>query len=169
MFYRTDNMEMELECVKIEKEEGMNIILGQSHFIKTVEDVYEALVSSVPDIEFGLAFCEASGDRLVRYDGTKEELIDLAVENMRKINSGHSFIIILKDAFPINVMQSVKNVPEICRIFCATANPCEVIVAENKRGRGIVGVIDGEPTVGVETEKDKRDRKEFLQDIGYKR
>lgn len=160
---------MELESVEIEKEEEMNIILGQSHFIKTVEDLYEALVTAVPGIDFGLAFCEASGDRLVRYDGTDEDLKDLAVENMRDINSGHSFIIILEGAFPINVMQAVKDVPEVCKIFCATANPCEVIVAKNDGGRGILGVIDGEPTVGVESEEDKEERKELLQKIGYKR
>ncbi len=160
---------MELESVDIEKEEEMNIILGQSHFIKTVEDVYEALVTAVPDIKFGLAFCEASGDRLVRYDGTDDDLKDLSVENMKNINAGHSFIIILEGAFPINVMQAVKDVPEVCKIFCATANPCEVIVARNDEGRGILGVIDGKPTVGVESEEDKEKRKEFLQNIGYKR
>ncbi len=160
---------MELESVKIEKEEEMNIILGQSHFIKTVEDLYEALVTSVPDIDFGLAFCEASGDRLVRYDGTDEELKELAVKNMREINSGHSFIIMLQGTFPINVMKDIKDVPEVCRIFCATANPTEVILAKRGQRRGILGVIDGEPTKGVETEEDKENRKEFLQEIGYKR
>lgn len=160
---------MELERVKVEKEEEMNIILGQSHFIKTVEDIYEALVTSVPDIKFGLAFCEASGDRLIRYDGTKEELEELAVKNMRNINAGHSFIITMEEAFPINVMEALKNVPEVCRIYCATANQVEVVVADADSGRGIMGVIDGKPTVGVEDEEDKEKRKEFLQNIGYKR
>lgn len=160
---------MELEKVPIKKGEETNIILGQSHFIKTVEDIYEALVTSVPDIDFGLAFCEASGDRLVRYDGTDEELEDLAVENMREINAGHSFIIILEESFPINVMKAVKDVPEVCRIYCATANDTEVIVADAESGRGILGIIDGKPTVGVEDEEDKEKRKEFLQTIGYKR
>ncbi len=160
---------MDLERVKVEKEEEMNIILGQSHFIKTVEDIYEAVITSVPDVKFGIAFCEASGDRLVRYDGTKEELEELAVKNMRDINAGHSFIIIMEDVFPINVMKAVKNVPEVCRIYCATANPVEVVVADAESGRGIMGVIDGDPTVGVENQEDKEKRKEFLQTIGYKR
>lgn len=158
-----------MERVEIEKEDEMNIILGQSHFIKTVEDIYEALVTTVPDIKFGLAFCEASGDRLIRSDGTEEDLEKLAVENMKKINSGHAFMIILDGSFPINVMKSVKDVPEVCRIFCATANPTEVVVAETDSGRGILGVIDGKPTVGVEGEKEKDERKEFLRNIGYKR
>ncbi len=160
---------MELERVEIEKEDEMNIILGQSHFIKTVEDIYEALVTTVPDIKFGLAFCEASGDRLIRSDGTEENLEKLAVKNMKKINSGHAFMIILDGSFPINVMKSVKDVPEVCRIFCATANRTEVVVAETDSGRGILGVIDGKPTVGVEDEKEKDKRKKFLRDIGYKR
>ncbi len=160
---------MELERVKLEKEEEMNIILGQSHFIKTVEDVYEALVTSVPDIKFGLAFCEASGEKLVRHDGTDKKLEDLAVKNLREVNAGHSFLIILEGSFPINVMNEVKRVPEVCRIFCATANPVEVIVANTKTGRGILGVVDGEPTVGVEKKEDKEKRKKFLRDIGYKR
>jgi len=147
----------------------MNIILGQSHFIKTVEDVYEALVTSVPDIKFGLAFCEASGEKLVRHDGTDKKLEDLAVKNLREVNAGHSFLIILEGSFPINVMNEVKRVPEVCRIFCATANPVEVIVANTKTGRGILGVVDGEPTVGVEKKEDKEKRKKFLRDIGYKR
>ncbi len=160
---------MEFERVNVEKEEGMNVILGQSHFIKTVEDIYEALVTSVPEIKFGLAFCEASGDRLVRYDGTDEELENLAVKNAEKINAGHSFIIVMEETFPINVLNAVKNVPEVCRIYCATANPLEVIVADSEGGRGILGVIDGSPTVGLESEEDKKDRKELLQNIGYKR
>ncbi len=160
---------MELKRVKIEKEEEMNIILGQSHFIKTVEDVYEALVTSVPDIKFGIAFCEASGDRLVRYDGTDENLEDLAVKNARKINAGHSFVIMIEDSYPINVLNAVKDVQEVCRIYCATANSLEVLIAETDQGRGIVGVIDGKTTVGVEEEEDKKWRKDLLQNIGYKR
>lgn len=160
---------MELERVKVDKEEEMNVIIGQSHFIKTVEDIYEAMVTSVPDIKFGLAFCEASGDRLIRYDGTDEKLKDLAVKNAEKINAGHFFILLMEGAFPINVMRSLKEVPEVCRIYCATANPLEVIVADAESGRGIIGVIDGEPTIGVESEEDKKQRKEFLQQIGYKR
>ena len=160
---------MELKRVKIEKEEEMNIILGQSHFIKTVEDIYETLVTSVPDIKFGLAFCEASGDRLVRYDGTDEELEDLAVKNAMEINAGHSFIIIIDGSYPINVLNAVKNVQEVCRIYCATANPLEVLIAETEEGRGIIGVVDGKTTVGVEKEEDKEWRKDLLQNIGYKR
>jgi len=160
---------MELERVKVEKDEETNVIIGQSHFIKTVEDIYEAMVNSVPDIRFGLAFCEASGDRFIRYDGTDEDLEDLAVKNAENINAGHFFILMMEDAFPINVMQSLKEVPEVCRIYCATANPLEVIVADAESGRGILGVIDGKPTVQVESEEDKEWRKEFLQKIGYKR
>ena len=160
---------MELERVKVEKNEETNVIIGQSHFIKTVEDIYEAMVTSVPDIKFGLAFCEASGDRLIRHDGTNKELVDLAIKNAKKINSGHFFILLMEDAFPINVMQDLKEVPEICRIYCATANPLEVVVANTESGRGIMGVIDGKPTVGVEDDEDKKERKEFLQNIGYKR
>lgn len=162
-------MDMELERVKVEKNEETNVIIGQSHFIKTVEDIYEAMVTSVPDIKFGLAFCEASGDRLIRHDGTNKELVDLAIKNAKKINSGHFFILLMEDAFPINVMQDLKEVPEICRIYCATANPLEVVVANTESGRGIMGVIDGKPTVGVEDDEDKKERKEFLQNIGYKR
>ncbi len=160
---------MELKSVKVEKDEEMNVILGQSHFIKTVEDVYEVLVSTVPGIKFGIAFCEASGDRLVRYDGTDERCEELAVKNARKINAGHFFIIILDGTFPIHVLPRLKDVQEICRIYCATANPLDVIIAENDSGRGILGVIDGSPTVGVEEEKDKEWRRKFLRDIGYKR
>ncbi len=160
---------MDFKRVKVEKEEEMNVILGQSHFIKTVEDIYEAMVTSVPDIKFGLAFCEASGDKLIRYDGTDEKLKELAVKNAREINAGHSFIIILEGSYPINLLNAVKDVQEVCRIYCATANPLEVLIAETDSGRGIMGVIDGEPTVGVEKEEDKEWRKELLQNIGYKR
>ncbi|MFO7791986.1 MAG: adenosine-specific kinase [Candidatus Saliniplasma sp.] len=160
---------MELETVNVEKEDEINVILGQSHFIKTVEDIYEALVTSVPEIEFGIAFCEASGDRLIRYEGTKEDLVEMAIDNAKKINAGHFFIIILDNAYPINVLSDLKKVDEVCNIYCATANPVEVVVAESENGRGILGVIDGEPTVGVEQEEDKKWRKNLLRDIGYKR
>ncbi len=160
---------MELECVDVIKEMEMNVILGQSHFIKTVEDIYEVLVSSVPGIKFGVAFCEASGDRLVRYDGTDERCTELAIENARSINTGHFFIIVLDGTFPINVLPRVKQVQEVCGIFCATANPVQVIVAVNSGGRGVLGVIDGSPTLGIEGEKDRTWRKQFLRDIGYKR
>ncbi len=162
-------MGIDIESVEVEKEEGMNVILGQSHFIKTVEDIYEALVTSVPGIKFGLAFCEASGDKLIRYDGTDEDLTDLAVENAEKINAGHSFIIVLEDSYPINVLNDIKNVEEVCRIYCATANPLDVLVAESEKGRGIIGVIDGSPTEGVEGDEGKEWRKDLLRDIGYKR
>ncbi len=162
-------MEIKQERIKIDKDEETNVIIGQSHFIKTVEDIYEAMVTTVPDIKFGVAFCEASGDRLIRFDGTDEQLEELAVKNAEKINAGHCFVLFIKDAFPINVLQRLKEVPEICRIYCATANPLEVIVAKTESGRGILGVIDGKPTVGVEDDKDKEERIEFLQNIGYKR
>jgi len=159
---------MELEAVRIEKPENLNFILGQSHFIKTVEDVHEALVQAVPGIQFGLAFCEASGPRLVRRSGTDPEMIELAVKNILKIGAGHSFIIFLKNAFPVNVLPILRQVSEICQIFCATANPAEVIVSSTELGRGILGVIDGQSPLGIETEDDVRKRKEFLRKIGYK-
>ncbi|MCD6383880.1 MAG: adenosine-specific kinase [Thermoplasmata archaeon] len=159
---------MELKIVKIEKPDEVNFILGQSHFIKTVEDLHEALVSSVPGIKFGLAFCEASGARKIRKSGTDKEMIDLAVKNAERIAAGHTFIVFLKDAYPINVLNAIKRVPEVVNIFCATANPTQVIVAETEDGRGILGVIDGQPPVGVENEEDESWRKEFLRKIGYK-
>ena len=163
---------MEIEEFAIEKPDGMNFILGQSHFIKTVEDVYEALVN-VPGAKFGLAFCEASGLRLVRSDGNDDELTKLAVDNAQRIGAGHLFIIFLRDCFPINVLNAVKSVPEVCRIFCATANPTKVLVAESdndgEAGRGIIGVIDGFTPQGIEGEDDVAERKEFLRAIGYKR
>lgn len=160
---------MDLKLIAITKPADINFILGQSHFIKTVEDLYEILVSSVPGIKFGLAFCEASGACLIRYEGTDEEMIGLAKENAKNIGAGHSFIIFLKDAFPINVLNAIKNCPEVCRIYCATANPCQVIVAESEQGRGIIGVIDGSAPKGVEDEEGIKWRKEFLRKIGYKR
>ena len=159
---------MELKIVPIEKPEDLNFILGQSHFIKTVEDVHEMLVQTIPGIQFGLAFCEASGPRLVRWTGTDESLIELAKRNATQIAAGHSFIIFLGNAFPINVLPTLRNVPEVCRIFCATANPTQVIVAETDQGRGILGVVDGENPLGVEGEADIQKRKEFLRNIGYK-
>jgi adenosine/AMP kinase len=160
---------MELKLVTIEKPEDMNFILGQTHFIKTVEDIHEALVGVVPGIQFGLAFCEASGPTLVRTTGTDDDLIEVAKRNATEIGAGHSFIVMLGEGyFPINVLNAVKMVPEVCRIFCATANPTQVVVAETEQGRGILGVIDGFSPKGVETADDVAHRKEFLRTIGYK-
>lgn len=155
--------------VKIEKPEEINFILGQSHFIKTVEDIHEALVSTVPGIRFGLAFCEASGKCLVRWTGTDAAMIELAHKNALAIGAGHSFILFLGQGyFPINVLNTIKAVPEVCRIFCATANPVEVLVAETEQGRGILGVVDGFSPKGIEGEEDIAWRKDFLRQIGYK-
>jgi adenosine/AMP kinase len=160
---------MKLTTVQIDKPEAANVILGQSHFIKTVEDLHEALVCSVPGIRFGLAFCEASGPALVRASGTDDELIEQAKQGALALSAGHSFLIFLGEGFyPINVLNVVKMVPEVCRIFCATANPVEVIVAETEQGRGILGVVDGMKTKGVETEEDVAHRKDFVRMIGYK-
>ncbi len=160
---------MHLETVTIEKPEAVNFILGQSHFIKSVEDLHETLVTSVPGIKFGLAFCEASGKRLVRWSGTDETMIALAQKNALAIGAGHSFIIFLGEGyFPVNVLNAVKNVPEVARIFCATANPTQVIVAQSEQGRGILGVIDGGSPLDVEGEEDIAWRKSFLRAIGYK-
>lgn len=159
---------MELHIVPIEKPEEVNLILGQSHFIKTVEDIHEALVGAVPGIHFGLAFCESSGPALVRWSGTDDEMVELAKKNALALSAGHSFIIFLRDAFPINVLNAVKMVPEVCRIFCATANPLQVVIAETEEGRGILGVIDGMKTKGVETEEDIAARKALLRRFGYK-
>lgn len=160
---------MELTCVEIKKPEEINFILGQTHFIKTVEDVHEALVSAVPGINFGLAFCEASGKCLIRWSGTDTEMIRLAQENAAAIGAGHSFILFLGDGFyPINVLNTLKMVPEICRIFCATANKTSVVIAEEGGGRAILGVIDGQKPVGIEDEKEIAWRKNFLRAIGYK-
>lgn len=161
-------MAIELKVVKIEKPDEVNMILGQSHFIKTVEDLHEALVTSVPGIKFGLAFCESSGPALVRWSGTDDELIELARRNAFELGAGHAFLIFLRDCFPINVLNAVKNVPEVCRIYCATANPVEVVIAETEQGRGILGVIDGVRSKGIEAEEQIRERKEFLRKIGYK-
>ncbi len=160
---------MDLQVVRIEKPEALNVILGQSHFIKTVEDVHEALVTAVPGIKFGLAFCEASGPALVRATGTDEKLVDLAKQNALALSAGHCFVLVLGEGFyPINVLNTVKRVPEVCRIYCATANPVEVILAETDQGRGVLGVVDGMKTKGVETEEDVEDRKALLRAIGYK-
>ncbi len=160
---------MELTTVTIEKPDELNVILGMSHFIKTVEDIHEALVNTVPGIKFGLAFCEASGPRLVRWTGTDPELIELAQQNAQAIGAGHSFVLFLGQGFyPVNVLNAIKMVPEVCRIFCATANPVQVMVAETAQGRGILGVVDGFSPLGVEGEEEIRKRKELLRAIGYK-
>ena len=159
---------MELKLIRVENPDALNLILGQSHFIKTVEDLYEALAGAIPGLRFGLAFCEASGPALIRHAGTDEDLEALAVRNAEAIGAGHSFIVFLKDAFPINVMHAIKRVPEVCNIFCATANPLQVIVAESDQGRGILGVIDGSSPKGVEDADGIAWRKEFLRTIGYK-
>lgn len=157
------------EIIDVPIPAGCNIIIGQSHFIKTVEDIYEALVTSVPNIKFGLAFNEASGKRLVRYDGNDEELVKLAIETAKRIGVGHLFVLYIKNAWPINVLNILKNVQEVVQIYAATANPLQVIVAITNQGRGVIGVVDGYPPLGVEEEKDKRDRYEFLRKIGYKK
>jgi len=159
---------VELETVKVEMPENCNVILGTAHFIKTVEDIYEALVNAVPNINFGIGFCEASGPCLVRSEGNDKELRNLAIKYASRLGCGHSFIVFLRNAYPINVLGKIKQVPEVCTIHAATANPLEVIVAETEQGRGILGVIDGFKTKGIETEKDAEARKEFLRKIGYK-
>ena len=160
---------MELEVVAIDKPEMINFVLGQSHFIKTVEDVHEALVTHVPGIKFGLAFCEASGKCLIRWTGTDDEMVELAKANASAIGAGHTFLLFLGEGFyPINVLNALKMVPEVCRIFCATANPTQVVVAETEQGRGVLGVVDGFSPKGVEGEEDIAWRKGFLRTIGYK-
>ena len=160
---------VELEVVTIEKPEAINFVLGQSHFIKTVEDIHEALVAHVPGIKFGLAFSEASGKCLIRWSGTDDEMVELAKANASAIGAGHAFILFLGEGFyPINVLNALKMVPEVCRIFCATANPTQVILAETGQGRGILGVVDGFSPLGVEGEEDIAWRKGFLRTIGYK-
>ena len=159
---------MELKVVRIEKPEDLNFVLGQSHFIKTVEDLYEAIVQTVPAMKFGIAFCESSGPALVRYAGNDSGLIQLAQKNALALSAGHAFIIFLEGGFPINILNTIKNVPEVCRIFCATANPAEVVIAETEQGRGIMGVIDGVKTKGLETDADIQNRKALLRKIGYK-
>jgi len=159
---------MDIKSYSVNKPEDANIILGQAHFIKTAEDLYEALVTSVPQGKFGVAFCEASGPCLVRSEGNDAGLKRIAEENMLAIGAGHSFIIIMKESYPINVMKAVKDVPEVCTIFCATSNAVEVLIAQGPRGKGIIGVIDGESPKGLEQEHDVKKRKDFLRKIGYK-
>jgi adenosine/AMP kinase len=159
---------MEFKIVKMETPEGCNLILGQSHFIKTVEDLYEAMASSTSTAKFGLAFCESSGERLVRFEGNDEELKEKAAENALRLGCGHSFVILMREAFPINVLNQIKAVPEVCTIHAATANLLEVIVAETEQGRGVLGVIDGQKPLGIEDEEGIRWRKEILRKFGYK-
>ena len=159
---------MDIKTIKIEPLQDCNTILGMAHFIKTAEDLYEALVNSVPTIKFGLGFCESSGSCLVRHEGNDDELRRLASEKALEIACGHSFIIYIKNAYPLNVLDKIKKVPEVCTIFAATANPVEVIIAETEQGRGIIGVIDGYKSKGIETEKDLSERRQFLRKIGYK-
>jgi adenosine/AMP kinase len=161
-------MDLELKIIKIEKPEGLNMILGQTHFIKSVEDLYEVLITSSASIKFGIGFVEASGDALVRWAGNNSELIELAKTNAYKIGAGHCFIIFLKDAFPINVLNAVKNVQEVCSIYAATANPLEVIIGQTEQGRAILGVVDGIMPKGIEGEEDIEKRKKLLRKFGYK-
>jgi adenosine/AMP kinase len=160
---------MELLTVRLEVPEGGNLILGQTHFIKSVEDLYEALVNTVPQMKFGLAFNEASGPCLTRVEGNDDGLKALAAQNATAIGAGHIFVIVLRDGYPINILGRIKDVPEVCSIFCATANPVEAVVAQSEQGRGVLGVIDGIPPKGVETEEDVKKRRDFLRLIGYKR
>lgn len=159
---------MELKVVAIEKPDEVNLILGQSHFIKTVEDIHEALVGAVPGIKFGVAFCEASGLALVRSSGTDEELVAQAKKNALALAAGHVFVVLLRNAYPVNVLRAVRDVPEVCSIYCASANPVQVILAETEQGRGVLGVVDGVATKGIETEQDVAARKALLRQIGYK-
>ncbi len=160
---------MEMTTVKMEIPDEANIIIGQTHFIKTVEDIYEIMVNSVPQAQFGLAFCEASGPCLVRTEGNDDSLKETAIRNAHTLAAGHSFVLLIKDAFPINVLNAIKQCREVCSIYCATANPVEVIIAETEQGRGILGVIDGFKPEGTESEQDIDARKAFLRKIGYKR
>ena len=162
-------MSVEILKIPIKIPEGANVIIGRSHFIKTVEDIYEALVTSVPGIKFGLAFNEASGKRLVRYEGNDEELVKAAIEAALNIGAGHIFVLFIKNAYPINVLNQLKGVQEVVSLYVATGNPVEVLVAKTSQGRAIIGVVDGYSPLGVETEEDKLERKEFLRKIGYKK
>lgn len=159
---------MEIKTVRVNIPEGSNIIIGQTHFIKTAEDLYEIISTTVPQAKFGVAFTEASGPCLIRTEGNDNGLVSACVKNLQDIGAGHVFCILLRDAFPINVLNPIKNCPEVCRVYCATANPLEVVVASTEQGNGIIGVIDGSPPSGVEGEEDKKHRKEFLRKIGYK-
>jgi adenosine/AMP kinase len=159
---------MEIQAVKVDIPEGANVIAGQSHFVKTVEDLYEVFKNSVPEIKFGVGFCEASMDRLVRWDGNDEELMKAAAATAERVGAGHFFIAFIQDAYPVNVLPAIKACPEVCSIFCATANPVSILVAESGETRGVVGVLDGMRPVGVEGEEDKKKRKRLLRNIGYK-
>ncbi|MCL5033497.1 MAG: adenosine-specific kinase [Bacteroidetes bacterium] len=159
---------MDLKLVRIEKPEDVNFILGQSHFIKTVEDIHEAIIQTVPQMKFGIAFCESSGPALVRFSGNDDELLEIAKKNSMNISAGHSFVIFMRDGFPLNILNTIKNIPEVVGIYCATGNPAEVIIAETDQGRGILGVIDGIRTKGIESDSDKQARHDFLRKIGYK-
>ena len=159
---------LELKTIKIDPPKECNTIIGMAHFIKTAEDLYEALANSVPNIKFGLGFCESSGPCLIRYEGNDEELRLLAAQKAFEIGCGHSFLIYIKNAYPLNVLDKIKKVPEVCTIYAATANPLEVLIAETAQGRGIIGVVDGETSKGIETEADIEERREFLRKIGYK-
>jgi adenosine/AMP kinase len=160
---------MDISTVKVEIPDGCNVIIGQTHFIKTAEDLYEIVATSVPQAKFGIAFTEASGPCLIRTEGNDDGLIAESVETLQSIGAGHVFCIYLKNSFPINVLNQIKNCPEVCRIFCATANPLQIVVASSEQGKGIMGVIDGFPPKGLETPADKAQRKDFLRKIGYKR
>lgn len=162
-------MDLEIHAVRIDIPEGSNIILGQTHFIKTAEDLYEIIATTVPKARFGVAFTESSGPCLIRTEGNDEELIQGCVTALQAVGAGHVFCILLRDAFPINVLSQIKSCQEVCRIFCATANPLQVVVASNSQGWGVLGVIDGFPPKGVETDDDRRERRDFLRQIGYKR
>jgi len=160
---------VQLQLVPVEIPENCNVIIGQTHFIKSVEDIYEAIVGAVPGAKFGVAFCEASGARLVRSDGTDQDLVKAASRNVTAIGAGHSFVVLLGNCYPINVLNAIKSVPEVCCIFCATANKVKVVVADEGEQRGVVGVLDGEKPLGLEKDADKKWRRDFLRDIGYKR
>ncbi len=162
------DQKVELLLIPLDVPQDLNVIIGETHFIKSAEDIYEAIVNSVPEIKFGLAFCEASGPRLIRVEGSDENLRILASKSALEVGAGHIFIIYLRGAYPINVLNALKAVPEVCNIFCASANPVQVVVAQSEQGRGILGVIDGSSPLGVEKEEDVRNRRAFLKKIGYK-
>lgn len=159
---------VKLSVVPIQKPDDLNVVIGQAHFIKTVEDLHECLVGSSPHVRFGIAFCEASGPCLVRRSGNADDLVELATVNAQAIGAGHVFVIFLREGYPVNVLNALKQVPEVCTVYCATANPLEVVIGETDLGRGVLGVIDGRPPAGVETTLDEADRKQLLRDIGYK-
>lgn len=161
-------MKLNLRSIKIKKPEGMNVIIGQAHFIKTVEDIYEVLVGSMPSMKFGISFCEASGKCLVRTEGNAQDLIEICLENALLLGCGHLFFIAIEKAYPINILNQIKNVPEVCRVFCATSNPIEAIVTETDQGKAFLGVVDGFSPFGLESENDKKERQSLLRDIGYK-